>query len=106
VSGLSQHRAELERLRRECDEQLRELVDFVPSAFPGVDTHTILMIASAKSFLPSKADWDEWTDEDNPWVGYVLVRVLCLHPRWRTAGTIFAKATYGQYVVVECAEAL
>jgi hypothetical protein len=105
-SGLSAHAAELKQRQHESGELLRELAEFLPLSFSGVDSQELLAIASAKSYLPSKDELSELVEMDRPGLVYLLARLLVLHPKWRIWATTLAKSDHGNRLVTDCLESL
>lgn len=105
-SGLSSHAAELKQRQHESGELLRELAEFLPSSFSGVDSQKLLAIAAAKSYLPSRAELHEWVETERPSLVYFLARLLLLHPKWRSWATTVTKSEYGDRLLTDCLESL
>ncbi|MCS7481618.1 hypothetical protein ACFFQW_16095 [Umezawaea endophytica] len=104
-SGLSSWMPEVRRIEEEGTALLHGMADELPPLFSGVSGRRLHALASAKSYLPAKGDWDDLTD-GAPWYSYWLVRGLCLHRDWRTAGTALWKCHYGRNLLTECLEIL
>ncbi|GHH39946.1 hypothetical protein [Lentzea cavernae] len=105
-SGLSPHLPDIRRIGEDCDRVLLDLARHLPSSFTGVDTTRLLELASSRTYLPSRDELEEWSDEEIPWYGYWAVRVLCVNRRWRATATVYAKVQYGKVQVLRCFEAL
>lgn len=105
-SGLTPHLPDIRRIGDECDRLLLDLANHLPESFTGVDETRLLALASAGTYLPSRAELEEWTEDEIPWYAYWAVRALCIHRSWRTTATVYAKVQYGGLQVVRCFEAL
>jgi hypothetical protein len=89
-SGLTPYMPEIRELRDEVDALLREL-----AASGDFDLLQPERVASARTYLPSRAELAELFDEEVPWYAYWGVRLLCVHRQWRVLATVFVKCQYG-----------
>jgi hypothetical protein len=89
-SGLAPHMAEVRELRDETNALLREL-----AGTGEFDLHQLVRLASARTYLPSRAELEELWDDELPGYAYWALRLLCVHRQWRVVATVFVKCQYG-----------
>lgn len=105
-SGLKPHLPEIRRIGQECDDLLLDLARHLPSSFTGVDETRLHTLVSTQTYLPSRAELEDWADDEIPWYAYWAVRALCVHRGWRRTAAVYAKIQYGRLQVLSCFEAL
>lgn len=103
--GLTPHLPDVRQIGAESDRLLLDMANHLPDSFTGVDDTRLLSLASTKTFLPSREELEEWTDEEIPWYAYWAVRALCVHRGWRTTASVYAKIQYARLQLVLCLEA-
>lgn len=103
--GLTPHLADVRQIGDECDALLLDLANHLPRSFTGIDQARLLSLASARTYLPSRDELEDWADEEIPWYVYWAVRALCVHRNWRTTASVYAKIQFGRLEVLRCIEA-
>ncbi|HEX8866690.1 MAG TPA: hypothetical protein VF821_13625 [Lentzea sp.] len=96
--GLTPHLADIRQIGDDCDRLLLDLGNFTG------DQHA-LALASSSTYLPSREELEDWTDDEVPWYAYWAGRALCVHRGWRITASVYAKIQYGRLQVVHNLEA-
>jgi hypothetical protein len=91
-SGLSVHMALIRETHRACNEEIMGLASILPAIFLDADVQILHDMASAKTFLPDKDEWQNLMDDTDTSIPYVLLRLFCLHRNWREVCTILYKS--------------
>lgn len=107
-SGLSVHMALIREIHRACNKEIMDLASILPAIFLDADVDVQLLhdMASAKTFLPDKDEWQNLMDDADTSIPYVLLRLFCLHRNWKEVCTILYKGYRYVALLEEYKEAL
>jgi hypothetical protein len=105
-SGLSVHMALIREIHRACNEEIMDLASILPVIFLDADVQILYDMASAKTFLPDKDEWQSLMDDADTSIPYVLLRLFCLHRNWKEVCTILYKGYRYVTLLDEYKEAL
>jgi hypothetical protein len=90
-SGLSAHMLLIREYHKTCNAEIMDLATILPAIFPDADIQILHYMASAKTFLPDKDEWQNLMDDSDTSIPYVLLKLFCLHRNWKEVCTILYK---------------
>ena len=105
-SGLPVQMASIREIHRACNKEIMELASILPAIFLDADVQILHDMASAKTFLPDKDEWQNLMDDADASIPYVLLRLFCLHRNWKEVCTILYKGYRYVTLLDEYKEAL
>lgn len=105
-TGLRPYRSEIRRIHAICNEELRQLATTLPTMFDGVGQERLTRMAKAHVLLPDREAWQALSDDGEMPMPYFVMRILCLHRRWREFATVMYKTYFASALLAECSEAV
>jgi hypothetical protein len=105
-SGLSTHMPVIRKSHQDCNKEIEDLASILPAMFKDADVQILHQMASSKTFLPDKDEWQNIMDDEDTSIPYVFLKLFCLHRNWKEVCTILYKSYCYITLLEEYKEAL
>jgi hypothetical protein len=101
-SGLGDVREEIAEIHGMTDWEINELADAAPEEYPLLKPERLRALATTRVFLPSRAEWAQFTrDVFDMRVPYLVLRLLLLRRDWREVATVYYKCHFCAQMLAE-----